>query len=83
MELRQNPHGVECDAPLFLQGVIMGIPPKEALVRAQRILDLDVFRQHRNIVDAEAICRLALGLQKILNAVFGHDSRGLLRESAA
>jgi hypothetical protein len=61
----------------------MGIAPEQPLVRAQRILDLDVLRQHRDIVHSEPIRRFALGLQKIFNAVFGHDPRGLLRESAA
>ena len=83
LKLGQHAHGVERDAALFLQGVVMGIAPEQPLMRAQRGLDLDVLRQHRDIVDAEAIRRLALGLQKILDAVFGHDSRGLLRESAA
>ena len=83
LELRQNPHGVECDAPLFLQGVIMGIAPEQALVRAQRIFYLDVLRQHCDIVYAQTIRCLALRLQEIFNAVLGHDSRGLLRESAA
>jgi hypothetical protein len=61
----------------------MGIAPEQSLMRAQGIFDLDVLRQHRDIVHPEAIRRFALGLQEILNAVLGHDSRGLLRESAA
>ena len=32
---------------------------------------------------AQPIGRLALRLQEILDAVLGHDARGLLRESAA
>jgi hypothetical protein len=83
LKLCQNPHGVERDAPLFLQGVIMGIAPEEALMRAQRSFDLDVLWQYRDIVDAQAIGRVALRLQEIFNAVLFHDSRCLLRESAA
>ena len=59
------------------------IAPEQALVRAQRGFDFDVFRQHRDIVHAQAVRRLALGLQEILDAVFGHDARRLLGESAA
>jgi len=52
-------------------------------VRAQRGFDLDVFRQYGDIVHSQPIRRLALGLQEILDAVFGHEPRCLLGESAA
>ena len=61
----------------------MGIAPEQSLMRAQGIFDLDVLRQHRDIVHAQAIRCFALGLEEIFYAVLGHDSRGLLCESAA
>ncbi len=71
------------DAALFLQGHVVRIAPEQSLMRAQRRFDLDVFRQYRNVVHAQPVRRLALGLKKIPDPVFGHDARGLLGESAA
>jgi hypothetical protein len=36
-----------------------------------------------DVVDSQPIRRLAFRLQEIFDAVFGHDARRLLRESAA
>ncbi len=83
MELSQQTHGLQGDAALLLQRMVMRIPAEQPLMGAQRRFDLDVLRQHRDIVHAQAIRRLALGLQKILDAVLGHDARGFLRQRAA
>ena len=83
LKLLQHAHGVQGDAALFLQGVVMRIAAEQALMLAQRRLDFDVFGQHGDIVDAQSVRRLALGLQEILDAVFGHDARRFLGQSAA
>ena len=83
LELAQHAHRIQGDAALFFQGGVVGIAPEQSLMFAQRGYDFDVFRQHRDIIHAQPIRRLALCLQEILDAVFGHDSRRFLSESAA
>ena len=52
-------------------------------MRAQCRFDFDVFGQYGDVVHAEPVGRLALGLQEILDAVLGHDARGFLSQSTA
>jgi hypothetical protein len=61
----------------------VGVASEQPLVLAQRGFYFDVFRQYGDVVDSEPIRRLAFRLQEIFDAVFGHDARRLLRESAA
>ena len=63
--------------------VVVGVAPEEPLMGAQGRLDFDVFGQHGDVVDAQPVRRFALGLQKILDAVLGHDAGGFLGERAA
>ena len=82
-EFAQHAHRVEGDAALLPQRMVVRIAVEQALVLAQGRLDFHVFRQHGDIVDAQPVGRLALGLQEILDAVLGHDPRRFLGEGAA
>ncbi|MGO9038613.1 MAG: hypothetical protein ACLQKH_11575 [Steroidobacteraceae bacterium] len=61
----------------------MRIAAEQALMLAQRSFDFDVFGQYGDVVDAEPVGRLALGLQEIPYAVLGHDARGFPSQCAA
>ena len=56
---------------------------EQALIFGQRIFDFGVARQRAAVGDAEALGRLALGGQEIMNTVLRHDARRLLGERAA
>ena len=64
LKLVEHPHGVEGDAALLLQRVVVRIASKQALMRPQRGFNLDVFRQHGNVVDTQAVGGLALRLKE-------------------
>ena len=70
-------------APLVTQRLRMRVGGEQALIFDQRRLDFGVFRQRRAIGDAEALGRLALGQQVIVDAVLAHDARRFLRDRAA
>src|SRR5690606_24720383 len=56
---------------------------EDALVLAQRLLDLLVARQRGLVVDAQAAGGLAPGLVVVADAALGHQPRRLVGEPAA
>src|SRR5690606_15973060 len=54
---------------------------EQALVFAQRVLDLAVARQRSVVVDAQPRGGLELGLAVVADAAFGHQSRGLVGQA--
>src|SRR3546814_13437477 len=61
----------------------LAVAEEQALVFAQRILDLAVARQRGVVVDAQAGGGLELGLVVVADAAFGHQPRGLVGEAVA
>ncbi len=61
----------------------MRVAAEQPLVGDQRFLDLGVAGQRAFLGDAEALGGLALGGAEVLDAVLGHDARGLLGDGAA
>ena len=61
----------------------MRIAAEQPLVLAQRRFDLDILRQHGDVVHPQPVRGLAFGLQEVLDAVLGHDPRRLESEGAA
>src|SRR3546814_6354226 len=59
------------------------VAEEQALVLAQRVLDLAVARQRGVVVDAQAGGGLELGLVVVADAAFGHQPRGLVGEAVA
>src|SRR5690606_13664816 len=61
----------------------LAVAEEQALVFAQRVLDLAVARQRGIVVDAEPLGGLALGLVEVADAALGHQSRGLVGQAGA
>src|SRR3546814_442726 len=59
----------------------LAVAEEQALVFAQRILDLAVARQRGVVVDAQAGGGLELGLVVVADAAFGHQPRGFVGEA--
>ena len=59
------------------------VAAEQALVLAQRVLDLAVLRQAAFVGDAEPRCGLELGLAIVAQAVFGDQARRFDRDAAA
>ena len=58
----------------------MAFGVEQPLVRDHGRLDLGVARQYRGVDDAESLGGLALGKQEVVDALFAHDARRLLRD---
>ena len=56
---------------------------EQSLILGQRLFDFGIARQRAAIGDAEALGGLALGGQKVMDAMLRHDARRLLGERAA
>jgi hypothetical protein len=67
----------------FAQAGGLRVGQEQALVFAQRILDLAIARQRGIVVDAEPLRGLELGLVEVADAAFGHQPGRLVGEAVA
>ena len=76
LELREHPHRLEGRAAHRRELARVCVRGKEALVLGERLLNLGVFRENREIGDTEAFRSLSLRKAVILVAVLDHEPRG-------
>src|SRR3546814_10123544 len=76
-ELQRPQRGLAAQA----QAGAVAVAEEQALVFAQRILDLAVARQRGVVVDAQAGGGLELGLVVVADAAFGHQPSGFVGEA--
>ena len=74
LEGREEAHRLDRGLAQLAQPARLGIGLEQALVFAQRGLDLAVARQRALVADAQAFGRLVLGEVEVAHALLGHDA---------
>jgi hypothetical protein len=80
---RERAHRAQRDAALRTQRRVVRVSREQPLVFDQRAFHFGIARQHAFLGDAETLRGLALRSAEILDAVFGHDAGGFLRDGPA
>jgi hypothetical protein len=83
LECGQKSHGISGGFASSAQQLRLAVGEEQALVFAQCPLDFLIARQRLGIRDAKPLGGLQLGVMKVTDAMFAHQTRGFLGDAQA